>query len=161
MGVSRSYPCSLLAAIGVLLIIPSLQVVLAQTAGARLEGIVKDSTQAVIPGVSVTATNEGTNISYTSVTNETGLFVFVNLPPGTYSITSELQGFKRFINKGVSLKVADTVTINIVLQAGDLATEVMVSAATPLIDVTSGKIGSVVRAATRNGLGATRASTAP
>ena len=42
--------------------------------GVRLEGIVKDASQAVIPGVTVTATNEGTNISTTSVTNEAGLY---------------------------------------------------------------------------------------
>ena len=71
----------------------------AQTAGARLEGIVKDASQAIVPGVTVTATNEGTNISTTTITNETGFYVFVNLPPGTYTLTSELKGFKESVGE--------------------------------------------------------------
>ena len=108
---------------------------LAQTAGARLEGIVKDASQAVIPGVTVTATNDGTGISYTSLTNDTGLYVFVTLPPGNYTLTCELQGFKRYINKGIVLTVGATLTINITLETGEISNEVVVSAAAPLIDV--------------------------
>jgi len=89
---------------------------MAQTAGARLEGIVKDQSQAVIPGVTVTAVNENTGISYTSLTNDTGLYVFVTLPPGTYTLTCELQGFKRYVNKGLTLNVGATATVNIVLE---------------------------------------------
>jgi hypothetical protein len=112
---------------------------------ARLEGIVRDPTQAVIPGVSITVTNEGTNISSTTISNETGHYVFVTLPPGSYTLSSELQGFKRYINKGIVLKVGDTATINVALETGEITSEVVVSAAAPLIDVTSGKIGSVVQ----------------
>jgi len=113
--------------------------------GVRLEGIVKDASQAVIPGVTVTATNQGTSISTTSLTNETGLYVFVNLVPGTYTITCELQGFKRYINKDLVLQVGASVSINIVLETGELNTEVVVSAAAPLIDVTTNKVGNVVQ----------------
>lgn len=101
----------------------------AQVVGARLEGIVKDASQAVIPGVAVTATNEGTAISYTGLTNDTGFYVFVNLPPGSYALACELQGFKRYVNKGILLKVGDAVSINIVLETGDVQTEVVVTAA--------------------------------
>jgi hypothetical protein len=113
--------------------------------GVRLEGIVKDASQAVIPGVTVTATNEGTNISTTSLTNETGFYVFVNLVPGTYTLTCELQGFKRYVNKGMVLPVGGAVTINIGLETGELNTEVVVSAAAPLIDMTTNKVGNVVQ----------------
>ncbi|MBM3790547.1 MAG: hypothetical protein FJW35_09390, partial [Acidobacteria bacterium] len=117
----------------------------AQVAGARLEGIVRDASQAVVPGATVTATNEGTNISFTSLSNETGFFVFVNLQPGTYTLSGELPGFKRFVNKGIVLKVGDTVTVFITLETGDIQSEVVVTAAAPLIDVTSNKIGAVVQ----------------
>ncbi len=117
----------------------------AQMAGARVEGIVRDVSRAVIPGVLVTATNEGTNISYTNLTNETGLYVFVNLSPGTYTLSCELQGFKRYISKGIGLKVGDAVSINITMEMGDVLNEIEVIAAAPLIDVTSGRIGSVVQ----------------
>src|SRR5438876_475311 len=72
----------------------------AQNTTGRLETIVKDTSGAVIPGATVTAINEGTNISYTSPSSDSGLSVF-NLPPGTYTVTSELQGFKRYVGKGV------------------------------------------------------------
>ncbi|MBM3791948.1 MAG: carboxypeptidase regulatory-like domain-containing protein, partial [Acidobacteria bacterium] len=117
----------------------------AQTAGARLEGIVKDASQAVIPGVAVTATNEGTNISYTSLTNDAGLYVFVTMQPGAYTLTCELTGFKRYVSRGLVLKVGDTLSIPITLETGDISTEIVVSAAAPLIDVTSNKIGAVVQ----------------
>ena len=116
-----------------------------QTAGARLEGIIKDPTGAIIPGVALTATNEKTNVSYASVSNESGFYVFVNLPPGSYRLSAELQGFKRHVSKGIELKVADTAALNIALEIGDVSTEVEVSAAAPLIDTTSSKIGSVVQ----------------
>jgi len=105
----------------------------------------RNSSQAVIPGVTVTATNEGTNISTTSVSNEAGLYVFVNLVPGTYTLTCELQGFKRYINKGLVFQVGASVTINITLETGEVNTEVVVSAAAPLIDMTTNKVGNVVQ----------------
>jgi len=104
-----------------------------------------DATPAVIPGVTVTATNEGTNISHSSLTNDAGFYVLVNLAPGTYTLSCGLQGFKRYIRKGIGLKVGDTASINITLETGDLSAEIVVSAAAPVIDVTSGKIGSVVQ----------------
>ena len=79
-----------------------------QIAGARLEGTVRDASQAIIPGVAVTVTNEGTNISTTSITNDRGFYVFVTLPPGSYTLISELQGFKRYVQKGIVLQVGDT-----------------------------------------------------
>ena len=76
--------------------------------GVRVEGIVKEASQAVIPGVTVTATNEGTNISMTSITNDTGFYVFVNLVPGTYTVSCELQGFRRSVSKGLVFQVGST-----------------------------------------------------
>jgi hypothetical protein len=82
--------------------------------------------------------------SHHNITNDTGL-TSRELTPGTYTLISELQGFKRYVNKGVVLQVGAAVAINITLQTGEISTEVIVSAAAPLIDVTSGKVGSVVQ----------------
>jgi len=141
----KSYRLLRLSLAAALLLALPLPALLGQSAGARLEGIAKDASQAVVPGVTVTATNEGTNISTTSVTNDTGFYVFVNLPPGPYTVTAELQGFKRFVNKNVVLMVGDARTFNVTLETGEINTEVVVSAAAPLIDMTSGKIGAVVQ----------------
>lgn len=116
----------------------------AQAVSARLEGLVQDQSQAVIPGVTVVATNEATNISYESVTNETGRYVFVTLPPGSYRIQAELPGFKRAIRAGVLLQVGDARTVNVTLEPGDVAESVTVVAEAPLMDLTTTKIGAVI-----------------
>src|SRR5690349_12077553 len=79
-----------------------------QVTTARLEGLVRDATGAIIPGVNVTATQTGTNIESQAVTNEIGLYVFPRLTPGTYTITAELPGFKRAMYPGIHLEVGDT-----------------------------------------------------
>ncbi|MBI4474169.1 MAG: carboxypeptidase regulatory-like domain-containing protein, partial [Acidobacteria bacterium] len=128
--------------LGVLFLLPSF--VMAQAVSARLEGIVEDPSKAVVPGVTVIATNSATNISYESVTNEVGRYVFVALPPGTYSLTAELPGFKKTTLTDILLQIGDARTVNVVLQPGDLSENISVVAETPLMDLTTSKIGAVV-----------------
>lgn len=118
----------------------------AQVTTARLEGVVKDQTDAVVPGVTMVATNVGTNIATEVITNETGLYVFPRLFPGTYTVTAELQGFKRAINEGVHLEVGDTATLNIKLETGQLTETVTVSAQVLGVDTVSTSVGKVVNA---------------
>lgn len=115
-----------------------------QAVSARLEGIVQDQTSAVIPGVTVVATNSGTNIKYNSVTNEVGRYVFAALPPGTYSLAAELPGFKTINLTGILLQIGDARTVNMTLEPGNVSETVSVVAETPLMDLTTAKIGAVV-----------------
>src|SRR5438874_5147852 len=66
----------------------------AQTTNATLGGTVSDASKALIPGVTVTATNTGTGIVSTVLTNETGAYNFPSLQTGTYKVTAELAGFQ-------------------------------------------------------------------
>src|SRR5215813_3834447 len=66
----------------------------AQTTNATLGGTVSDSTGALIPGVTVTATNTQTGIVTTGLTNETGAYNFPSLQTGVYKVTAELVGFQ-------------------------------------------------------------------
>src|SRR5262245_14551630 len=116
----------------------------AQSVSARLDGTVRDQSQAVVPGVTVTVTNGSTNISSTTVTNEVGRYVFLSLSPGAYSISAELPGFKKAVRNGLILQIGDSKTIDITLETGDVTQEVTVVSETPLIDLTTTKIGSVV-----------------
>lgn len=100
----------------------------AQVTTARLEGIIRDATDAVVPGVTVVAIQTATNLTFETVSNEVGLYVFPKLPPGTYTVTAELSGFKRSINQGIRLEVGDTATLNIKLETGELTETVTVSA---------------------------------
>lgn len=125
------------------LVLP-LPAAMGQAVSARLEGLVQDQSQAVIPGVSVTATNAGTNITYESITNEAGRYVFVALPPGPYALTAELPGFKKIVLTGILLQIGDARTVNMILQAGDISESITVVAEAPLMDLTTTKIGAVV-----------------
>ena len=66
----------------------------AQTSNATLGGTVTDATKALIPGVSVTATNTQTGIVSTAMTNETGSYNFPSLQSGTYKVSAQLPGFQ-------------------------------------------------------------------
>jgi hypothetical protein len=118
--------------------------VTSQGVSARLEGLVQDQSHAVIPGVTVTATNSATNLRYDSLTNEVGRYVFVALPPGSYSVTAELPGFKKSTLTGILLQVGDARTLNMTLEAGSVSENVTVVAEAPLMDLTTAKIGAVV-----------------
>src|SRR5881409_4000547 len=74
-------------------------------ATAQISGTVKDQSGAVLPGVEITATQTGTGISRTAVTNETGSYVLPNLPIGPYQLEAALPGFRTFIQRGIVLEV--------------------------------------------------------
>jgi len=73
----------------------------AQTSG--ISGTVADPTSALIPGVAVTATNTATGVVSTSLTNDSGTYNFVTLPPGPYKLSASLQGFQTATVTNISL----------------------------------------------------------
>ena len=66
----------------------------AQTGAASITGLVTDQSGAAAPGVTVSATNQATNVAYTGVSNEAGNYTITSLPVGTYVVKSALSGFK-------------------------------------------------------------------
>jgi hypothetical protein len=68
--------------------------VFGQSANATVSGTVADATGALIPGVTVTATNTQTGVVTTVFSNETGTYNFASLQPGTYRVSAALQGFR-------------------------------------------------------------------
>ncbi len=105
----------------------------AQGDRAQVVGFVKDQSGGVIPGATVTAVNSQTRLSWTSITDAKGYYVFPALPPGLYEIAVELQGFKKWIQTGMTLDAASSSTLDVVLETGALAETVTVTAeATPL-----------------------------
>src|SRR6185369_15819689 len=83
---------------------------------ASLVGTIRDSSDATIPGATVTVTNTGTHTSTTIKTDGEGQFVFSNLPPGPYSILAAATGFKRFVRSGVVLDVDQTAHLDLTLE---------------------------------------------
>jgi hypothetical protein len=116
----------------------------AQTATAELNGRVTDSSGAVLPGVTVTATQTATGLERTAVTDGEGVYLLTNLPPGPYRLEISLQGFRGYVQTGLVLTVGATPTINAALELGSLEETVTVEGAAPLVDVRSAGISSVV-----------------
>ena len=99
-----------------MLVLPALAS--AQETRATITGTVKDTQGAVIPGVTVTVLNTDTNVATEAVTNESGVFNVQKLQPGPVRITATLAGFKTWVREGITLRTAETVTINIPLAIG-------------------------------------------
>ncbi|MBN8733570.1 MAG: TonB-dependent receptor [Acidobacteria bacterium] len=100
----------------------------AQEVRASITGTVTDSQGAAIPGVTITATNVGNNATISQVSNEAGLFLAPFLAPGTYRLTAEKQGFKRYVREGIVLQVQDRSRLDIVMEIGEMAQSVTVNA---------------------------------
>jgi hypothetical protein len=115
----------------------------AQTA-ATVSGTVQDATGAVLPGVAVTAKNSATGLTRTAMTGPEGRYVLAQLTPGTYELRAEIAGFKPHVRPQVPLAVAQSLTVNVTLQVGDLAITDVVTAATPLVDTASSELSYLV-----------------
>src|SRR5438876_4755896 len=113
----------------VILCIGLLTQIFAQTSNATLGGTVSDPTGALIPGVSLTATNTATGIATTVLSNEAGAYQFASLQTGTYKVTAELSGFQTQTYNAVALGVSQQVRLNFTLQVGSVAQTVEVTTA--------------------------------
>jgi hypothetical protein len=115
---------------------------LAQTFG-EITGEVKDSTGAVIPGVTVIAQNKSTNASRTVVTNNAGVYSFPALPPGTYTIKTEIDGFKT-ATRDIALQVQQTARLDFALELGAVSEMAIVTGVAPLVETQNATIGTVI-----------------
>src|SRR4051812_40781174 len=110
---------------------------------ATLQGTVTDSQSAVMPGVSVTIKNMATGAERVVVTTATGEFVAASLAPGHYQVVSHIDGFSEQTRE-LDLGVAQTVVMNVKLNVGNLAENVTVSGAAPLIETATVSVGQVM-----------------
>ncbi|CAN5709926.1 TonB-dependent receptor [soil metagenome] len=116
---------------------------MAQTA-ATVSGTVHDASNAVLPGVTVTARSGETGLVRTAVTGPEGRFVIAQLSPGTYEIRAELAGFNPHVRPDVRLAVAQALALNITLQVGDLTFIDVVTAEIPTVNTTSSDMSYLV-----------------
>jgi hypothetical protein len=116
----------------------------AQTSNGEATGTVQDSSGGILPGATVTLTNQGTKIARTIVTNASGNFVFVSVPPGTYVIQVELSGFKTAQTAPFTVGVNETASRTLTLDVGSVNEEVTVAATAPLLQAASSELGTVI-----------------
>ena len=108
----------------------------AQIGASGFGGIVRDSSGAVLPGVTVEASSPALIEKVrTVVTDDQGQYKIINLVPGTYAVTFALTGFQSIRREGIELTANFTATLNAELQVGALAETVTVSGASPIVDV--------------------------
>ncbi|MBK5291514.1 MAG: TonB-dependent receptor [Acidobacteriia bacterium] len=100
----------------------------AQDVRARVQGLVTDASQAVIARAAVTLTNDATNVSATKETSEIGQYLFDFVSGGTYTVTVEMAGFRKFVQKNVLVQSRGDVTVNARLELGAVGEAVTVEA---------------------------------
>jgi len=105
-----------------------------------IQGRVSDSSGAILPGVTVTATSPSMIGSQTQVTNENGLYRFPAVPPGVYELDFELTGFSTVKRSGIQISLGFTATINADLAVATLQETVTVSGASPVIDTSATRV---------------------
>lgn len=116
----------------------------AQAAQAELTGEVRDQTGATLASVRVTLTAVETRLVITTTSGESGIYLFTNVPPGSYAITAEAAGFKRTVREGVQLSTGERVRADIELNAGNVDEIVTVTADASLLRTESASLGQVI-----------------
>ena len=99
---------------------------LAQMQFTGVRGNVEDETGARVTQVEITATEEGTGLSRTTISNELGIYELGGLPPGTYTISAELAGFKTYSNSGIIIFASRPRRVDITLEVGDITDSITV-----------------------------------
>ena len=119
--------------------------VAAQEITGSVTGTVVDSSKAAIPGATVKI--EGGSVNQTQVTDEGGRYLFAAVPPGTYKLTTTLQGFSTGLAENVAVAIGKATTIDFTLNVGGLAEQVTVEADAARVDMAQTTIQTNVTAA--------------
>ena len=128
-------PLALLAGLGV---------AHAQTGAASITGLVTDQSGAAAPGVTVTATNQATNVPYTAVSNAAGNYTITSVPVGTYVVKAELQSFKTTTTRAIRLEAKQIARLDFRMELGALEDTVEVTAGAPVLQTESATVGEVI-----------------
>jgi hypothetical protein len=128
----------------VLVALVSLVSSVAQAQQASIIGTAVDDTKSVLPGVSVTATDQAAGRQATAVTNERGEYRLQNLPPGKYTVQAELSGFSTVVLRDVELLVGQNATIPLTMKLAQVSETLTVIGETPLVDTASSQVAGNV-----------------
>ena len=116
----------------------------AQAVTGTLLGTVTDASGGAVPGATVTATEAQTNVKRSTTTNEIGQYLFASLLNGTYTVDTELQGFKKIVRPGVKVDVNTTIRVDMKLEVGQMNEAVSVVAESPLLQTDRTDTGRII-----------------
>jgi Carboxypeptidase regulatory-like domain len=125
-----------------LLAFPSLS--LAQTVGATIRGTIASSSGVRQESVQITLVSEETKERRQAASGPEGDFTLSVIPAGTYRLEAELGGFRKYVRRGVTLQIGQEVRINIVLEPGAPAEELVITATPALVNHDSAQVGTVI-----------------
>ena len=120
----------------------------AQTGAGSLTGIVSDQSGGKVPGATVTATNQATNVAYTAVSNEAGNYNITSVPVGVYVLKAELSGFKTVTTNPIQVEAKAIVRMDFDLQLGAIEETILVAGQSPLLQTETVTVGEVISGTT-------------
>src|SRR5262245_19686142 len=129
---TRGWSARVLAALALLVAVAAAASAQSTAINGTIEGTIKDSSGAPLPGVSVTITNTDTGAQRGVISGDEGSYRAPLLPLGRYDVVAELQGFKKFEQKGISLSAGQTATINVSLSVGNVSETITVTGESPV-----------------------------
>src|SRR5260370_13788982 len=116
----------------------------AQTSTSQISGTVRDSSGAVIPGATVTLTNESTGVMQKQSSTEGGVYAFPAIPVGSYTIKAEAAGFRALIRSGNIVQVNTPLAADLTMEVGSASDSVEVTASAEALQPSSATLGNVV-----------------
>src|SRR5436189_1189565 len=116
----------------------------AQTSTATILGTVKDSTGALVPGVSITVKHTESGLTRSVVSGERGAYTVPSLPVGAYEITTTMPGFKQLVRSGINVVVEQEAVVDLTLEVGAPAEQITVSEEVPLVNTTTASTSGVI-----------------
>ncbi|MFZ3264726.1 MAG: carboxypeptidase-like regulatory domain-containing protein [Terriglobales bacterium] len=115
---------------------------------ASIKGTVADPTGAMMSAVKVTATNTATGVTYSTTSNRDGLYDFLQLPVGDYTVRAEQSGFKKFQASGIHIDLNQVYNLPIALTIGAVSEEIIVEANPVQVQQTDMQLGSTIEGQT-------------
>lgn len=109
-----------------------------------IRGTVTDPQGAVVGGAKITLTNEGTGVTRSTMSNSDGTYVFSDVDPGTYAVSSEAPSFKKLEQKGITLGTQQFLTADLKLEVGSMTQSVTVNEDVPPVDTSNASEGQVL-----------------
>src|SRR6202044_1402450 len=116
----------------------------AQSPNGIINGLVLDPAGRAIAGSEIRIVNDATGVQYIGMTNDEGIYVVTNLPPGTYRLQVSKIGFKTLIKPDIILNVQDSLAINFTLPIGAASVTITVPGGAALVNTESGAVSTVI-----------------
>ena len=114
------------------------------TDAGTVRGTVADSSGAIVPGVSITLRDPESNLTYKTVTDESGEFRFLTVPAGPYELTAEKKGFTKVLHSAFAVHAAEPARVDVVLKVGAVSEQVTVTGAPPVVNTVTANEGNTV-----------------